>query len=179
VNPTPTPDDARETLACHVAAKGAEIREKYGPVIGWPQLQRILADRECVRYPCGLFFDAAPLLPGECAYPEARGAGPEDGFRLCVHPYFSTDPDRVPLLALYQIVAINYGSFASPNDAELFGASVLGIPQDEYYALLCAMADEISPEPADAGERTCGCDTEAANCVGTSASAAITKTCAH
>lgn len=140
----PTLEDARESLTEHVAAKGAEIHAKYGPSIGWPQLQRILADPACVRYPCELVFDAGPLQPDECAYPEPKGARPEDGFRLCVHPYFSVDPARVPLLALYQLVAVNYGAFASPDDAEAFAAAALGMARDEYYAALCAMADEIS-----------------------------------
>jgi len=151
-----TLDDARESLTAHVAAKGAEIRAKFGPAIGWSQLQRILEDRECVRYPCELVFDGAPLQPDECAYPEPKGPRPEDGFRLCVHPYFSIDANRVPLLALYQIVAINYGGFASPDDAEAFGAAVLGISRDEYYAALCAMADEISTGHLDAGSAAPG-----------------------
>jgi hypothetical protein len=147
-----TLDDARESLTAHIAAKGAEIRAKYGPIIGWPQLQAMLADRECVRYPCELAFDAGPLLPDECAFPMPLGERPEDGFRLCVHPYFSVDPARVPFLALYQLVAINYGEFASPNDAEAFGASVLGISEDEYYETLVAMADEISGDQPGSGE---------------------------
>ena len=141
-----TLDDARESLTEHVAAKGAEIRAKFGPVIGWSQLQRILADTGCVRYPCELVFDASPLQPDECAFPVPKGERPEDGFRLCVHPYFSVDPARVPLLALYQLVSINYGAFASPDDAEIFGAAAMGIPKEEYYATLCAMADEISAD---------------------------------
>lgn len=153
-----TLDDARESLSAHVAAKGAEIRAKYGPDIGWSQLKRILADRDFVRYPCELVFDAVPLLPDECAYPAPIGEAPEDGFRLCVHPYFSVDPSRVPWLALYQLVSINYGAFASPADAEAFGAAVLGIAQDEYYAALCAMADEISTDHlADEGGGGCHC----------------------
>ena len=156
-----TLEDGRESLAAHVAAKGAEIRAKYGPRIGWVQLARILADRECVRYPCELVFDATPLQPDECAYPAPNGERPEDGFRLCVHPYFAVDPDRVPLLALYQLVAVNYGAFASHDDAEAFGAAALGIPQEEYYAALCAMADEISTDhmheaEGDASGCSCG-----------------------
>jgi hypothetical protein len=153
-----TLDDARQSLTTHLTAKGAEIRSKYGPLIGWAQLQQILNDRECVRYPCELVFDGAPLQPEECAFPESKGGRPEDGFRLCVHPYFSLDPSRVPLLALYQIVSINYGGFASPDDAEAFGAAVLGISVDEYYAALCAMADELfPPSPADEGAPSTGC----------------------
>jgi hypothetical protein len=160
-------EDARESLTAHVAAKGVEIRAKFGPAIGWSQLQLILDDPECVRYPCELAFDAGPLEPGECAYPEPKGEIPEDGFRLCIHPYFSVEPARVPMLALYQIVSINYGAFASPHDAETFGAAVLGIAQEDYYAALCAMADEISedhPEDGEAGPSGCQCAAQSAKC---------------
>ncbi|HTU02247.1 MAG TPA: hypothetical protein VMG58_10545 [Candidatus Sulfotelmatobacter sp.] len=155
-----TLEDARESLTAHVAAKGAEIRAKYGPTIGWGQLQRILEDPAFVRYPCELAFDASPLEPDECAYPAAKGERPEDGFRLCIHPYFSVDPARVPLLALYQLVAINYGAFASPDDAEAFGAAALGMERDHYYAALCAMADEISTghlAQGETGPSACQC----------------------
>lgn len=156
-----TAQDARLSLADHVAAKGAEIRAKYGPTIGWSQLKQILADRECVRYPCELAFDAEPLLAEECAFPQPLGDKPEDGFRLCIHPYFSIDPSRVPLLALYQVVAINYGAFASADDAETFGAAVLGLDKENYYTLLCSMADEISAgngAPETPPSQDCGCE---------------------
>jgi hypothetical protein len=159
----PTPEGARQSLNDHVAAKGAKIRAKYGPEIGWQELRRILADRDCVRYPCDIVFDASSLQPDECAYPRPRGGAPEDGFDLCIHPYFAVDPSRVPLLALYQVVAINYGAFASPEDAETFGAAVLGVDREAYYDALCSMADEISTshlDSGDAGPAACSCGRE-------------------
>ncbi len=138
-----TADDARESLNAHVAAKGSEIHAKYGPHIGWKELQLILEDRSCVRYPCAVVFDAQPLQAGELAHPVARGARPEDGFVMHVHPLFMTRLPQVAYLVLYQLVTVNYGVFASPDDAEVFGAAVLGISPDEYYAALCEMADEI------------------------------------
>lgn len=141
-----TAADARQSLNSHMAAKGAEIREKYGPTIGWNELLQILNDRACVRYPCEIVFDAGPLQAGEFAHPVARGDRPEDGFFMHVHPYFATQPERVPCLALYQLVLVNYGEFASADDAETFGASVLGLSRDDYYAVLCQMADEIAED---------------------------------
>jgi hypothetical protein len=145
-----TVDDARQSLNAHVAEKGAAIRQKYGPTIGWAELQRLVADRACVRYPCEIVFDSDPLEPGECAFPAAKGPRPEDGFRLCVHPFFSTRLEQVPCLALYQIVLVNYGEFASPDDAETFGATALGLTKDDYYRALCELADELA--------ETCGID---------------------
>jgi len=93
-------------LSAHVAARGAEIFEKYGPRIGWSELLRLLQDRACVRYPCAVAFDAAPLQPGESAWPKPNSDQPEDGFVICIHPLFMTQLDRVAHLALYQLVVV-------------------------------------------------------------------------
>src|SRR5262245_2091628 len=138
-----TIDDARQSLNAHVANKGAELREKYGPNIGWNELLQILEDRTFVRYPCEIAFDAGPLQAGEFAHPVAKSEHPDDGFRLCVHPYFMTDLQRVPYLVLYQLVLVNYGEFASPDDAETFGAAALGLDKEGYYQVLCEMADDL------------------------------------
>ena len=139
-----TAEDARQSLAAHAAAKGHEIREKYGAHIGWRELQQILNDRGLVRYPCEVVFDAAPLQPGEFACPLAKGERREAGFTLCVHPFFMTQLDRVPHLVLYQLVLVNYGDFASAEDAETFGASALGLSKEAYYQCVCELADEVA-----------------------------------
>ncbi len=139
-----TAEHARQSLNGHVAARGAELQAKYGPRIGCPELQQVLVDRTCVRYPCEITFDAGPLQPGEFAHPVARGERPEDGFVMHVHPVFLTQLSQVPALVLYQLVVVNYGEFASAEDAETFGAAALGISRDEYYDLLCGLADQIS-----------------------------------
>ena len=148
-----TAEDAKQSLTAHVSVKGEEIREKYGPKIGWNELQLILADRSACRYPCELVFDDAPLQEGEFAFPMPKGALPEDGFTLFVHPYFMPHLARVPYLALYQLVLINYGEFVSALDAESFGAAALGLSNEEYYQRLCEMSDEIN-----------GCDDHACHC---------------
>ena len=139
----PSAQEARQSLNASAAAIGAGIYDKYGPRIGWKQLLQILEDRTCVRYPCEIVFDAAPLQAGEFAHPVAKGDRPEDGFTLYVHPCFMTQLEQVPLLALYQLVLVNYGAFAAPEDAEAFGAAALGLARDEYYHALCRLADEL------------------------------------
>ena len=140
-----TADDFRQSLNAHVAQKGEEIREKYGPEIGWKELQQVLGDRAAVRYPSEIVFDSAPLLEGEFAHAMPNSENPNDGFKIYVHPYFSLQLDRVPHLVFYQLVRVNYGEFASADDAEVFGASALGLAQDDYYHLLCEMVDELNP----------------------------------
>lgn len=138
-----TADDARQSLAAHVEAKGVEIFCKYGPHIGWGQLPLLLADRAYVRYPCEMVFDAAPLQSGEFAVPLPKGGRPEEGFTMCVHPIFLTQLEEVPALVLYQLVALNYGVFASAHEAETFGAAALGLTRDEYYDRLCEFSDQL------------------------------------
>jgi hypothetical protein len=59
-------------------------------------------------------------------------------------------PNRIASLVLYQLVLVNYGEFASADDAETFGASALGLSKDDYYRNLCEMADAIT-EPNSNG----------------------------
>jgi hypothetical protein len=148
-----TAEDARQSLSAHAAARGIDLREKYGPHIGWGELLRVLEDRAFARYPCEIVFEAEGLLPGEFAHPEPRGSRPEDGFRMCVHPLFLGQLERVPWLVLYQLAAVNYGEFASAEDAESFGAAALGLAKEDYYQGLCQMADQLAAgaEPAPIG----------------------------
>lgn len=142
-----TADDARQSLTSHVESKGLEVYLKFGPQIGWDALQRLLAERAYVRYPCEIVFSAVPLMAGEFAHPVQKGDRPEEGFTMFVHPSFEADRDRVPLAVLYQLVAVNYGEFASAEDAETFGAASLGITRDEYYAELCAISEQLGGDP--------------------------------
>jgi len=140
---TLTAEPARQSLNAHVAARGAEIFEKYGPHIGWTELLKILRDTSCVRYPCEIVFDSSGLQPGEMAHPSPKGAQPEDGFTLFVHPLFMTQLANVPAVVLYQLVLVNYGEFASAADAETFGAAALGREVHDYYNELCGLADQL------------------------------------
>jgi hypothetical protein len=156
-----TAADAKQSLNAHASQTGTAIFEKYGPRIGWRELLRILEDRACVRYPCVIVFDATDLEPGEFAHPAPNGSRPEDGFTVFVHPIFMTQLDEVPLLVLYQLVLVNYGAFASADDAEMFGAAAFGLSRDEYYTRVCELADQVSiaaedetPQPAATDNRS-------------------------
>ena len=134
----------RESLSAHVAAKGAALRAKFGPDLDWREMLLILQDKSLVRYPCGIVFDDKDLLPGECVFPAPQSERPEGGFILYVHPYFSTRRSWAVYPLLYQLVAVNYGDFASADDAETFGAAALGISKDDYYHALCELGEIVT-----------------------------------
>ena len=151
-----TADDAKLSLNAHVAAKGGEICARFGPGLGWKELPVLLTDRTFVRYPVEIVFDASPLHAGEFAHPVAKGELPEDGFTMFVHPLFMTQLQSVPYLVLYQLAAVNYGEFASADDAETFGAAALGLSRDEYYDALCELADQLGIPPDAMSSVHCG-----------------------
>ena len=133
-------DDVHQLLTADLEAKAAAIRCRYGPEIGWAQLQQLLRDPDITPLPCELCFDAAPLLPGEFGHTVATG----QGFVIYLHPQFETQTARLPYLVLHQLVLANYGDVATADDAETFGALALGLTKDAYYRALCELSGQIS-----------------------------------
>ena len=61
---------------------------------------------------------------------------------MCIR-VFLTRLAQVPYLVLYQLVLVNYGEIASAVEAETFGAAASGLSRDEYYHMLCGLADLV------------------------------------
>ncbi len=147
MNPHPTAEEAQQSLRDHVVTKAMDARLRRGGLIDRVEMMRLLEDRAVVRYPLGVRFDAEPLQPGEFACLESLGEHPSDGFCLFIHPMFENVDDLIPLLIAYYIPSVNYGDVASHVEAELFGASLLGIDVEEYYTILCSVADTLGTAP--------------------------------
>ena len=139
-----TEEDARGSLENHILVKTKEARQKYGESIGTDEVLAMLSDAEVVRYKTRLVFDSDALNKGEFAFAQAIGAHPSEGFILHVHPALEKSPEDLPLAIAYHMVVINYGDIAGSNEAELFGANLLGLEVDTYYDRLCAIADRLS-----------------------------------
>lgn len=106
-----------------------------------------LEDRTIVRYPLSVRFDTEPLQPGEFACLESLGEHPSDGFCVFIHPMFENVDEVIPLLLAHYIPSMNYGDVAIHVEAELFGATLLGIDVEEYYKILCSVADTVAGCP--------------------------------
>jgi hypothetical protein len=135
--------NSRQELETRIAAEASIIRERYGPRLDWSQLLVLLEDRACVRFPCEIRFDAEPLLPGEFAHVVARGLREEDGFTIYLHPFYALQLDQAVYLVLHQLVRVNHGNGAGPDDAETFGALALGVAKAEYYRTLCRLSGQL------------------------------------
>src|SRR5689334_15259538 len=99
-------EDIRQSVTADVAAKATEIRLRYGPHLGWEQLQKLLQDREFTPFPCEVRFDSAPLLPGEFGHPVPKGPEREQGYVIYLHPQYANQLTVVPYLVLHQLVLI-------------------------------------------------------------------------
>ena len=137
-------ETAQRAFRDHLVKKATAARLKYGLYIDAAAIVQMLADPEVVRYPTTLVWDARPLMPHEFACPRPLGFHASDGFCLFVHPHFRTQQEILPLLVAYHIPVINYGDIIQPRDAELFGATLLGLDNDSYYQALCELADSMA-----------------------------------
>jgi hypothetical protein len=127
----------------HAIEKAADIRARYGPVIDFPTVLRILEDRRCIRYPVEIRFVSEGIEPGLFAKTEAISDDPADGYVISLHQHFKDRPEVLPALILYQSVLVNYGDIATAADAELFGSGILGLDRDAYYTQIADLTDSL------------------------------------
>ena len=137
-------DQAQQAFHEHLVEKASATRLKYGLYIDTDAVLKMREDDSVVRYPTTLVFDASPLQPHEFAYPQPLGFHASDGYGVCLHPYFRPQRELWPLLIAYHLPVINYGSIVETPDAELYGATLLGLEVEAYYQALCELADAMA-----------------------------------
>jgi len=151
--------ELRESMALHLRQKAQEIINKYG-TIDYSVLLNILQDKKFTRYPVNVVFDSNRIEPGLFALTEAIHSDsepqrkaeddddvytkpPEQRFEIIIHEFFKDQPEKLLPLILYQLPIVNYGDVVTFEDSEVFGASMLEIPQDDYYQQICDLVDSI------------------------------------
>lgn len=138
-----TLEDGRRALGVHVLEKGHRLREKYGKFIDHETVLKILNDPEFVRYPTRIVFDSSKLETGMFAAAEKTGVDSDEGYVIFVHEYFKGRDGDLAAVVLYHLVTVNYGDFATFNEAEEFGSAALGMDKEYYYQYLCRLADQM------------------------------------
>lgn len=136
-------------LAAELLAKAGEIRRRYGPEIGWKQIQQILVDPQITPFPCEICFDANPLLPGEFAHTAPKSESEGSRFVIYLHPRYASQPGRIPYLVLHQLATVYYAGRATVDDAETFGALVLGLSKEAYFQALCDLSGQMDDAARD------------------------------
>lgn len=138
-----TLEDGRRALAVHALQKGSDLRKKYGSFIDFETFLKILQDEEFVRFPTRIIFDSSKIEKGMFAVVEKEADEPTKSYIIYVHEYFKKRLGDLPAVVLYHVVTVNYGDFATYNEAEEFGSAALGMEKDYYYQYLCRLADQI------------------------------------
>ncbi|MBC8203208.1 MAG: hypothetical protein H8E91_05205 [Planctomycetes bacterium] len=131
-------EHARQVLRDHIVMIAKRSVEKHGYATTMEVLDQVIADRDVIRRETSWRFDNDLLEAGEFAIAIAQ----DDGYVIAVHDSFRDIPEALPILIAYHLATVNYGEHVTEaGEAELFGASLLGMDVDVYYEKVCALAD--------------------------------------
>lgn len=145
----------RASLREHLLAQARVAHHRHAPLTA-EKLAALLNDPECLRYPVRLVYETGEMAANQFAQPEVDWRSAEGRGRvLYLRPKLRERPDLLPLAVAYMIPVINYGDLVTDEHCLAFGATLLGLTEDEYYAQLCALADWAGATPNAAESRGC------------------------
>ena len=135
-----------DSLREHIAAQAVVAHHKYAP-LDLAALDRLLADRDCLRYPTRLVFEFGEMAGHQFADPAPDLRNPEQNGRVIyLRPLLRDRPDLVLLAVAYVIPVINYGDIVRDEHCIRYGATLLGMLESEFYDAICRMADYVGAE---------------------------------
>lgn len=141
----------QDSLRGHLQAQAEVAHLKHGPLTE-DKLPALLQDPECLRHPVRLVFEFGQMAMHQFAHPDIDFRNPEhDGRVLYLRPLLRQHPHLLPLAVSYMIPLINYGDVVTDAHCLLYGATLLGMTEDEYYKDLCALADTLGAEARSGG----------------------------
>ncbi len=152
----------QKSLRDHLRAQAMVARLKHGPLT-FEKLPALLRDPDCLRYPVRLVFEFGEMAAHQFAEP---GIDPRDptgqGRVLYLRPCLRERPEWVVAAVAYMIPVINYGPVISDEHCLGYGATLLGLLEEEFYRLICDLADwsgaEVRwEEPAQGGACNSDC----------------------
>lgn len=136
----------RDSLREHLTAQAVVAHQKHGPVTV-ESLDLLLHDPDCLRHPVRLVFEFGEMAAHQFAQPDIDWRNTDhDGRVLYLRPLLRYRPDLLPLAVAYMIPLINYGDIVSDDHCLAYGATLLGMMEDEYYRRLCELADFLGAE---------------------------------
>lgn len=130
-----------ESLRQRLAEQAVLAHLRYRP-LGPEKLDALLADSDCVRYPTRLVFEFGEMAGHQFAQPDLDHRNTDkDGRVLYLRPILRDRPDLVLLAVAYMLPVINYGEVITDEHCLLYGATLLGLMEEEFYRQVCALAD--------------------------------------
>lgn len=136
----------QQSLREHLLAQAVVAHQKHGPITTG-KLEALLHDPDCLRHPVRLVFEFGEMAMHQFAQPDIDWRNTEqDGRVLYVRPRLRERPDLLPLAVAYLIPVINYGDIITDEHCLSYGATLLGMMENEYYQKLCALCDLLGAE---------------------------------
>jgi len=147
----------QQSLRDHLVAQATVARARYAPLTA-DKLEAFLRDPACLRHPVRLVFEFGEMALHQFAQPEIDWRDPaQHGRVLYLRPRLHDRPDLLPAAVAYMIPLINYGEVVGDEHCLLYGATLLGLTEEEYYRQLCALSEIAGAEPRFPGEGEPGC----------------------
>jgi hypothetical protein len=147
----------QESLREHLLAQAIVAHQKHGPITA-DKLDALLHDSDCLRHPVRLVFEFGEMAMHQFAQPDVDWRNTEqDGRVLYVRPLLKDLPELLPLAVSYMIPLINYGEIITDAHCVTYGATLLGMMEDEYYQAICKLAETVGAEPRSAGDSSPSC----------------------
>ena len=149
----------QQSLREHLVAQAVVAHRKHGPLTA-DKLDALLHDPDCLRHPVRLVFEFGEMAMHQFAQPDIDWRNTEqDGRVLYVRPPLRKQPELLPLAVAYMIPLINYGDIITDPHCLLYGATLLGMMEEEYYQNLCALSEFLGAEAQFASQPIpAGCD---------------------
>ena len=142
------------SLRNHLHAQALVAHHRYAPFTP-ARLPALLGDSRHLRHPTRLVFEFGDMAPHQFAQPDFDLRNPEqDGRVLYLRPCLRQHPERILQAIAYMIPVINYGEIVGDEHCLLYGATLLGLLEQEFYQQVCDLADFVGAEPRVAGSAT-------------------------
>ncbi len=136
----------QQSLREHLVAQAIVAHQKHGPLTA-DKLDALLLDSDCLRHPVRLVFEFGEMAMHQFAQPDIDWRNTAQAGRvLYVRPLLRERPELLSLAVAYMIPVINYGDVISDEHCLLYGATLLGMMESEYYEQVCALADVVGAE---------------------------------
>ncbi|NUM53964.1 MAG: hypothetical protein HUU46_10005 [Candidatus Hydrogenedentes bacterium] len=136
-------DDLHASLLRHAQDAAARAIAKLGGPLSTANVARFLVDADCLKLYTKIVYDASALEPHQFAQPVFEGGAAHRSCRLDVHPHFADRPECLPFIVAYMAGAINYGNAVTLDLCEAYGAALMRMSREDFYAAVCRVADEL------------------------------------
>lgn len=128
-----------DSLMNRLREQADEVRAKHGP-LSPGNLETVLDDRDCLRYPTRLVLEYGEMGMHQFAQPEPDVRNPGGGM-LYIRPVLGQRPDLLVLAVSYMIPVINYGEIITDEHCLAYGSVLTGLDLETYYERICEMAN--------------------------------------